>query len=64
MNRLDCVKYLVHNAARGSEWQEAGMFDAVCRVMNEDEKTFGPLGLTDEEKIAWLEDLIETARNF
>jgi hypothetical protein len=39
MDQLAAIKYLMANAVGGSEWQEAGMWNAVCRVMNDDNWT-------------------------
>lgn len=54
MNKLEAIGYLVKNGARSSEWQEAGMFDAVSKVVLMDDDTFTK---------QFLDDLIEDARN-
>ena len=53
MDQLAAIKYLMANAVGGSEWQEAGMWNAVCRVMNDDKQW------TDSE----LNEMISDAEN-
>ena len=33
MTKLEAIKYLVKHGYRGSEWEEAGMYTAVVRVL-------------------------------
>ena len=33
MNQLDAINYLIANGAGHSEWAEAAMWSAVCKVM-------------------------------
>jgi hypothetical protein len=54
MNQLAAINYLVENGVGGSEWQEAGMWNAVCRVMRDADKQW-----TSAE----LDQLIEDAEN-
>ena len=60
MDRLACVQYLCDNGVAGSEWQEAGMWDAVQDVMSASLSAFDD---TDEGVRRWLDALIERARN-
>ena len=54
MDQLAAVKYLVENGVGGSEWEEAGMWNAVCRVMRDADKQW------DKPE---LDQLIEDAQN-
>jgi hypothetical protein len=64
MDRLECIQYLLDNACTGSEWEEAGMFTAIREVMSpRSGHHFGPGGSGDDEKVAWLNDLLEQARS-
>ena len=61
MTRLEAIQYLIQEGGCGSEWQEAGMWAAVHEVMSASESQFEG---TYDEVGAWLEKLIENARNF
>jgi hypothetical protein len=60
MSRLECIQYLIDNGVGGSEWQEAGMWNAVQEVMRRDDVFFEPPA---EVTQVWMDDLIERARN-
>jgi len=61
MTRLEAIQHLIQEACNGSEWQEAGMWAATCEVMAASESQFEG---TYDEVGAWLETLIERARNY
>lgn len=52
LSKMEAIEYLVKNAVRGSEWQEAGMFHAVMNVVNSKSQIF---------TIGLLKKLIEIA---
>lgn len=60
MTRLEAIQYLIQEGCYNSEWQEAGMWNAVCEVMAATESQFEG---TYDEVGTWLETLIEAARN-
>ena len=33
MDAIDAIKYLVANGCNASEWQQAGMWNAVCKLI-------------------------------
>lgn len=53
MDKLKAIQYLIKKGVNGSEWQQAGMWVAVTRVMETQET------LTK----AYLDRLIENARS-
>jgi len=53
-DQLAAVKYLVSNGVGSSEWQEAGMWNAVCRVMRDADNQW---------ETTELDQLIEDAGN-
>ena len=58
MSRLECIQYLIDNGVGGSEWEEAGMWNAVQEVMGASEEAFEAPPVAVE---AWLDTLIERA---
>lgn len=54
MNKIDALNYLVDNAARSHEWEEAGMAYAYSRVIKSEDEEFS------EE---FLDSLITQAEN-
>lgn len=55
MNTLEALDYLRANSVGGSEWQEAGMWYATCKVLRADRNVHW----TTEQ----LDKLIDEARN-
>jgi hypothetical protein len=54
LSKMEAIEYLVKNAVRNSEWEEAGMFHAVMNVVNSKSQTF---------TIGTLKELIVAAEN-
>lgn len=45
MKKFKAIQHLVINGHRGSEWQEAGLLEAIERVLNEDDLDLSSKGL-------------------
>ena len=59
MSRDAAIQYLYDNRHAGSEWQEAGMWHAVCEVIQAGQEAF-------ESEVAckaWLDKLLGDAKN-
>ena len=61
MSRLACIQYLIDNGVFSSEWQEAGMWNAVQHVMGRPDARFETVPQAEME--AWLDSMIEYARS-